>query len=142
MTLGISTGGNSPSAAGARGRRGERGFTLIEVLMALLILLIGVAGVLTLQVTSMRATSFSRHATEAAVVGEDKLEAFRTISPDTLSSGSDEVDSRGVLTSDGPYTRTWNVADMGSHLDVVVEVGWLERGAEPYTVTLATKVRR
>ena len=65
----------------ARKRRGQQGgFTIIEVLIALLVLVVGFAGILSLQLTAMRATSFSRHATEASVLAEDKMEQLRTIS--------------------------------------------------------------
>ena len=123
-------------------RRGEGGFSLIEVMIALLILLIGVAGVLTLQTTAMRATSVSRHATEASVVAEDKLEDLRTEPVAALLNGSDYVDARGIDNANGPYTRTWTVTSTGSGtVRLVLRVTWLERGADEYTISLVTERR-
>ena len=57
----------------------QQGFTLIEVMIAVLLLLVGVAGVLSIQMVSMRASSFSRHATAATMVAEDKREELMTM---------------------------------------------------------------
>lgn len=123
-------------------RRGQQGFTLVEILIALLILLVGIAGILTLQMVSVRATNVSRHATEAAVVGENLLEEFRVVPMESIASGSDRVDDEGQVAADGAYTRTWTIADNGDSIDIVVEVSWLERGSEPYSITLISKRRR
>jgi prepilin-type N-terminal cleavage/methylation domain-containing protein len=124
----------------APGNVGERGFTMVEVLIALLILLLGMAGVLSLQLTSLEATAFSRHATEASVLAEDKMEALRTQPTATLVSDSDTVDARGVPDPNGLYAREWTVAAAGEDTSITVEVSWLEQGnaAEPYRVTMNT----
>jgi type IV pilus assembly protein PilV len=117
----------------------QRGFTLIEVLIALLILLVGMAGVLSLQLTSMKATSFSRHATEASSLAEDKVEDLRTVpltSP-RFASGTDQVDSRGVADPDGLYTRSWTITPGAETTIITVSVSWSERGNEPYTISMA-----
>jgi type IV pilus assembly protein PilV len=128
------------AAAGHRRRpgRGERGFTVIEVLIAMLVLLIGMAGILTLQLTAMQATSFSRHATEASILSEDKMEALRTMPINLLSDGSDQVDARGVPDEEGLYTRAWTVTPGASTTALTVSVSWNEQGAEPYTITMST----
>ena len=76
----------------------QEGFTLIEVMIAMLLLLVGVAGVLSLQMISVRATSFSRHATEATIVAEDKMEDLMTLSTTSplFVTGTDLVDGQGV----------------------------------------------
>lgn len=120
-------------------RKGERGFTLIEVLIALLVLMVGMAGILSLQLTSMKATSFSRHATEASSLAEDKVEDLRTVpltSP-RFADGTDRVDSRGVADAEGLYTRTWYVTPGADTTIINVSVAWTERGNEPYTITMA-----
>src|SRR5262249_3486358 len=96
-----------PGPAGERaGERGEQGgFTLIEILIALLILLIGMAGILSLQLTAMKATGFSRHATEATMLGDDKMEALRTVAFASLAGGSQTVDSQGKVVAGGYFTR-------------------------------------
>lgn len=121
-----------------RGRRGERGFTVIEVLIALLVLLIGMAGILTLQLTAMQATSFSRHATEASILAEDKMEALRTSPINLLADDSDQVNAQGVPDEEGLYTRTWTVVPGTSTTTLTVSVSWDEQGGEPYTITMST----
>jgi type IV pilus assembly protein PilV len=125
-------------------RRGERGFTVIEVLIALLVLLAGMAGILSLQMTSVQATGFSRHATEASILAEDKIEWLRTQPLATLVSGSepDPVDSRGVPDPGALYQRSWVVTPAANGTNIVVNVTWVESGDTdnpPYTVTLATR---
>lgn len=120
-------------------RKGERGFTLIEVLIALLVLMVGMAGILSLQLTSMKATAFSRHATEASSLAEDKVEDLRTVplSSPRFASGTDLVDSRGVADAEGLYARTWTITPGADTTIINVSVAWTERGNEPYTITMA-----
>ena len=120
-----------------RGTRGERGFTVIEVLIALLVLLIGMAGILSLQLTSVQATAFSRHATEATLLAEDKMEELRAVPAATLVSDNDQVDARGVPDAQGLYIRDWEV-EPGASLTITVKVRWNEEGADPYSITLQT----
>ena len=118
---------------------GERGFTLIEVLIALLVLMVGMAGILSLQLTSMKATSFSRHATEASSLVEDKVEDLRTVSLTSARfvSGTDQIDARGVADANGLYTRTWTITPGTETTVISVSVTWTERGGDPYTITMA-----
>jgi prepilin-type N-terminal cleavage/methylation domain-containing protein len=120
-----------------RGARGQRGFTVIEVLIALLVLLIGMAGILSLQLTSVQATAFSRHATEATLLAEDKMEELRAVPAATLVSDNDQVDARGVPDPQGYYIRDWEV-EPGASLTITVKVRWNEEGADPYSITLQT----
>lgn len=132
-----------------RGRHSrQEGFTLIEVMIALLLLLVGVAGVLTLQMVSVRATSFSRHATEATIVGEDKMEELMTMTGGqllALDGTFDDVNEMAIDTAaTDPYTRTIRVVDSPFSpgiLDVRVTVAWLERGAQPRSIILFTQRR-
>jgi prepilin-type N-terminal cleavage/methylation domain-containing protein len=123
----------------ARAEGSERGFTVVEVLIGLLVLLIGMAGILTLQLTSSEASSFSRHATEASVLGEDKMEQLRTIPLAILGDGTDRVDAGGIVdNANGLYVRAW-IYDLARDL-ITVTVTWHERGekGDAYTVTLET----
>jgi prepilin-type N-terminal cleavage/methylation domain-containing protein len=129
--------------------RKEAGFTIIEVMIALLILLIGLSGILSMQMTSMGATAFSRHATEASVVGEKKMEELTALAttslPTVAGNDSDLVDSRGE--SDPGcypscnYTREWTAAlnAAGTEWDMTVKVTWYERGTEPYSLTFYSR---
>ncbi len=119
--------------------RREEGFTLIEVLIALLVLMVGMAGILSLQLTSMKATGFSRHATEASSLAEDKVEDLRTVplTSGRFANGTDQVDARGVADNTGLYTRTWTITPQTDTTIVTVAVSWNERGGEPYTITMS-----
>jgi type IV pilus assembly protein PilV len=118
--------------------RSERGFTIIEVLIALLVLMVGMAGLLSLQLTSMKATGFSRHATEASILCEDKMEDLRTIPLNSarFETDRDMVDARGVPDPEGLYEREWNVVPGVDTTTITVMVSWEERGSEPYTITM------
>ena len=113
---------------------------MLEVLIALLVLLIGIAGLLSLQITALHATAFSRHATEATVLAEDKLEALRTLPAADITNGNDggTVNEQGIIDTDGLYTRDWTV-DWSTGVGVLtVNVSWDEQGGEPYTITIST----
>jgi type IV pilus assembly protein PilV len=140
------------------GRRKEGGFTLIEVMIAMLLLLIGVAGVLRLQMVSVRATSFSRHATEATIVAEDKMEELMSLDGSIILTGPtvcappggpvpcafDTVDEKAVDDPAGEYTRTWtsvaSIVNPGTQ-DISVTVGWTERGNEPHSIVITSQRR-
>jgi Tfp pilus assembly protein PilV len=112
---------------------------MIEVMIALMILLIGIAGLLSMQMSALRATSFSRHATEASMLCEDKMEDLRTLPTSSLTAGSDVVDSRGVADPSGLYTRTWTLDTSSGDTVLTVVVAWNEQGAAaPETITMST----
>jgi type IV pilus assembly protein PilV len=126
------------AAARARGRgRGQAGFTLIEVLISLLILGIGLAGVVGMALSGSNAAGYARHATEASVVAEDKLESLRVQSVATLASGNDVVDGKAFVTPGGMYARTWTVGWNGGLATLVVAVTWLDEGSN-HTITYRT----
>lgn len=120
-------------------RRGHDGFTVMEVMVALTVLLIGIGGILSLQISSLRASGYSRHAAEAAVVGEDRIELLRLVPPAQLASGSDVVNEMGIADSEGRYTREWTVTLDGTLATIVVEVKWVERGKDDHSITLRTQ---
>lgn len=124
-------------------RRGEGGFTLVELLIALTVLLIGVTGILAMHMTSMHATAYSRHATEASVLGEDKMEELRTIPVDTVAAGGPvTVNAQGIEETDGMYTITWDMTwdPLGTGIGVqTVTVSWQERGVEDHAIVFRTQ---
>jgi type IV pilus assembly protein PilV len=125
--------------AAVPGDPGQRGFTVVEVLIALLVLIIGMAGILSMQITSVQATAFSRHATEASVLGEDKMEQLRTMPTTALVGGNDQVDARGVIDAQGLYAREWTVEPLSSQLAITVTVSWMEEGGgDPHEIILTT----
>ena len=113
----------------------------------MLLLLVGVAGVLSLQMVSVRATSYSRHATEATMVAEDKMEELMgtsSVAVVGMSPGSDQVNDLAVADVNGEYTRSWTaVAGTldSSMLAVTVTVTWFERGTEAHSITVSTQRR-
>ena len=122
-----------------RKRRGQQGgFTVVEVLIALLVLLIGMAGMLSLQLTAMKATGFSRHATEASILAEDRLEYLRTAPVISLTTGSDTVNAGGVVDDTGLYSRTWTITPGAELTTITVAVAWQEQGADDYTISMST----
>jgi prepilin-type N-terminal cleavage/methylation domain-containing protein len=123
--------------------RGEQGgFTLIELMIALTVMLIGVSGILSIQVVSMRATSYSRHATEAAVLAEDGMELLRTVPVDALVAGNETVNASGAQDPSGIYTRSWTISWVGDIGTLIYTVSWLEEGADPYQITYRTQRAR
>jgi type IV pilus assembly protein PilV len=122
-----------------RRNRGQAGFNLVELMIGLTVLLIGIAGILTLQIVSLRATSYSRHATEAAVLAEDKVEALRTVPIATLIDGSETVDAQGYIDANAPFTRSWTIVWNGSLGTLTVTVAWDEGGDEPHAITYRTQ---
>lgn len=113
-----------------RGRRARlrrrAGFTLIEILVALVITSLGLMVVAGMFVTGAHGTSYARHATEAAVLAEDRLELMLVTPSAALASGGDVVDGKGQPDPDGLFTRTWTVAWEGNIARIAVRVGWRE----------------
>jgi len=133
---------NQRGQRGPRQRgRGESGFSLIELLIAMTVLLIGLVSLLGLQQSSFRAAGFSRHATEAAVIGEDALETQLAIAYDSVASqAAVAVDGSGRLDADGFFTRQVDVVDnVNNTKTVTVTVSWDERG-DPKAFVFTTLV--
>ncbi len=110
----------------SRGRARTGGFTILEVLVAMGVMAIGLIGVLGLQRTSMQASGYSRHATEAAVLGEDKLEQLRTTPIALAADGSEIVDATGAVDATGMFTRTWTLDWVSDLATLTVTVAWGE----------------
>ena len=127
------------SASGSR--RSAGGFTLIELMMALTVLIIGIGGILVMHLSALHATAYSRHATEAAVLAEDKMEEIRTQPTAALVDGSEDVTAAGAPASpeELSFNRAWTIAWNGALGDVNVTVSWLEGGNEPHAVALRTQ---
>ena len=101
---------------------------MVEVLVALFIMTISLAALIGMTATSMHAAAYARHATEASVCAEDKLEQLRIVAPANLASGADATDARAFVSVGGPYTRTWTVTWNGTLATLQVTVSWTEDG--------------
>jgi prepilin-type N-terminal cleavage/methylation domain-containing protein len=121
-------------------KRNEGGFTLIELMIAMLVLLIGVAGVLVMVRSTVVGARYTRHVTEASVLGEDKMEALRTMPALALADGTEQVDALGYAVDDALYTRSWTTAAVGDGTrDLVVTVVWDEDGEDRQVVLRARR---
>lgn len=122
-------------------RTAQAGFTLIEILVAMSIAVIALAGMVGLMKTSGRSVSYSRHATEAAMIGEALMEqiALTPAANLTNSTTNDTVNVQG--TAAGIYARTWTIAWDGANVtaNVVVTISWYE---EDGVHSLTYKTRR
>lgn len=126
-----------------QGRGGpDEGFTLIEIMISLTVLLIGIVGILALQVSITREGSFSRHTTEASVVGEQYMEILmvRPTSSYPASGASEsntfsDVDSQGVEDNDGPFEVVSSIATEGTIATLSITVTWQEHG-DDYSIAL------
>lgn len=126
----------------------QAGFTLVEILVSLVVLMIGVTGILTMQMSSMKGTSYSRHATEAIVLAEDKLEELLSVDPASapFANGSDPIGGIDAQGNNPPvsgvaYTRNWAIA--GNPLaTITLTITWQERGRDNHTLTFRTQRQR
>jgi len=116
--------------------RTQRGFSLIEVLISLVLLGIGMAGIIGLQRVAASSSGYSRRATEAAMLAEDKLEQLRTVPLDELD-GEDLIDPSGKPNDDGPFDREWVYETVGLRTTITVTVTWTENDGS-HTVTMRT----
>lgn len=103
-------------------RSREAGFTMIEVMISVLVTAIAAIGFIAMYMTETKASSFTRHSSEASVLATDKLEQLRTLQ--TPAAGNDAVDALG--NAGGMYTRRWTITTAATYTDVSVAVGWNE----------------
>jgi len=112
----------------------QKGFTLIEVMIAMVLTAIAIMGIIALYVTETKASGFSRHSTEAAVLAQDKLEQQRTISPAAAVVINEPlINERG--SAGGIYTRVTTETLAVNWADIVVVVTWSDDGIL-HTVTM------
>jgi len=123
--------------------RGQAGFTMIEVMIAIVLTAIGTSGVVALFMVETRASSFSRHSTEAGILAQDEIELLRTaLAPAQTSTGIQTgLNEKGIAGTAGLFTRSWSVTPTTSYDDVVVTVAWTEDGT-PRTIVLRSRRNR
>ena len=105
----------------------SKGFSLIEVLVGLLILAVGVIAVAAMQVISVKGNFFSKNATQAAILAQDKLEYLKQLSyvDSNLSSGQhNEGSITGTI-----FSRRYNILeDVGNSMKTItVTVQWTDK---------------
>jgi len=99
---------------------------MIEIMVALLLTAVAVMGILSVYLAQTRASSFSRHSSEAVILAQDKLEQLRTQVAATTSGNDVNINERGVAT--GVFTRRWTQTLAASYADIVVTITWTENG--------------
>ena len=119
----------------------ERGFTLIEVMIAMVLTAIAIMGIIALYITETKASGFSRHTTEAAVLAEDKVEKIRTMASTNIASTIESnLNERGQTGGGGIFKRTYSQTQMpvGSPLyaDIAVTVSWTDDGGVAHSLTV------
>lgn len=105
-------------------RQAAGGFTLIEVLVALAVTGIGLAGITAMASINAHGSSYARHASEATILAEDKLEMLRVSPVARLTAGTDVVDAQGRPGSADDFTRTWTLTADGALVRIGVTVTW------------------
>ena len=118
-------------------RQSEAGFTMVEVMIAVLLSVIAVIGIIALFMTETKAAAYSRRATEATSLAQDKLEYLRTAGT-PASSSENAVDTQGVVGS-GMFDRKWTVTAGTSYYDIKVQVGWSDDIAESTSCSADTQ---
>jgi len=121
---------------GEQRRRGA-GFTLIEIMVAMVLAAIAIIGLLALYMSQTRASGFSRHSGEAAVLAQDMIERQRTIpsaslvysAPTTTPVVNEpNINERGLAS--GVFTRKTYVIAIGSPIAtaarIQVVVSWVD----------------
>ena len=111
-----------------RRRKGQSGFTMIEVMVALLLTAIAIVGIIGLYRVQTRSSSYSRRSTEAAVLAGDKMEMLRATATPSSSTADETIDSAGMASAGGPFTRRWVVTTTASQYEILVEVDWSDDG--------------
>ncbi len=117
-----------------RRRAPEAGFTMIEVMIAMVLTAVAIMGIIALYITQTKASNFSRHSTEAAMLAQDKVERIRTGSGSAGMLTTDTaVNERG--SASGIFTRTTTMSSAtGNYWDMKVTVTWSDDG-QLHTIT-------
>ena len=107
----------------------QKGFTLLEVMIAMVLTALAIMGIIALYVTETKASGFSRHTTEAAVLAQDKIEFLRTQGPAAAVNTTElNLNERGQAGA-GIYERdTTETVVAGQYADIVVTMKWSDDG--------------
>jgi prepilin-type N-terminal cleavage/methylation domain-containing protein len=107
----------------------QQGFTLLEVMIAMVLTALAIMGIIALYVTETKASGFSRHTTEAAVLAQDKIEFLRTQGPAANVNTTELTLNERGQTGSGIYERdTTETVIAGQYADIVVTIKWNDDG--------------
>lgn len=123
-------------------KRSDAGFTLVEVMIALVLTAIAIMGIVALYITETKASGFSRHTTEAAVLAQDRVEQLRTQGSAAAITTVTESNLNERGGSGGIYTRTYSetLTDV-NWADIAVTVTWSDDGIN-HSVTVSARRNR
>jgi len=106
----------------------KKGFTLLEVMIAMVLTALAIMGIIALYVTETKASGFSRHTTEAAVLAQDKIEFLRTQASGPVNTTETNLNERAQPAS-GIYKRTTTETVIaGQYADIMVQIDWNDDG--------------
>lgn len=106
----------------------KKGFTLLEVMIAMVLTALAIMGIIALYVTETKASGFSRHTTEAAVLAQDKIEFLRTQASGPVNTTETNLNERAQPAS-GIYKRTTTETVIaGQYADIMVQIDWSDDG--------------
>jgi len=101
---------------------------LLEVMIAMVLTALAIMGIIALYVTETKASGFSRHTTEAAVLAQDKIEFLRTQASGPVNTTETNLNERAQPAS-GIYKRTTTETVIaGQYADIMVQIDWSDDG--------------
>ncbi|WP_353266404.1 prepilin-type N-terminal cleavage/methylation domain-containing protein [Gemmatimonas sp.] len=125
------------SGRGSRiSRRARRGFTLISMMVAMVLLVVGVSALGTANASTVKLQTMAQNRTNAIALARSYVEQVRTRDPWLVQSESPtRLNSDGVVSGSGAYTRSMTVHELRNNL-IEVEVRLdFPRAAQPVTLT-------
>lgn len=127
---------NRSGRASRGARRARRGFTLISMMVAMVLLVVGVSALGTANASTVKLQTMAQNRTNAIALARSYVEQVRTRDPWLVQSESAvRLNSDGVASGSGAYTRTLTVRSLRSNL-IEVEVRLdFPRAAQPVTLT-------
>ncbi|CAN5700904.1 hypothetical protein BH11MYX1_BH11MYX1_07220 [soil metagenome] len=106
---------------------------MIEVMIAMVLTAVAIMCIIALYVTQTKASNFSRHSTEAAMLAQDKIERMRAGSGIASAWPAEpNINERG--SGAGIYTRNATMTLTSNYWDIRVVVQWSDDG-QPHTIT-------
>lgn len=117
-------------------RRTRRGFTLISMMVAMVLLVVGVSALGTANASTVKLQTMAQNRTNAIALARSYVEQVRTRDPWLVQSESAvRLNSDGVISASGAYTRLLTVRTLRNNL-IEVEVRLdFPRAAQPVTLT-------
>jgi Tfp pilus assembly protein PilV len=125
----------------------QLGFSMIEITMTLLILSGGLLAIAKFQLFLLQASTESKQRTEAVLLGQQKLENFRSFvqfaSCSTCADYADIVSgSDGANGLNAVYTRAWTVTTSANpaYKAVEMKVSWTDKDGVTHSTVLNSRI--